>query len=86
VEASEGRERTQGLLCRRPPFGPDFHQQFGAHLVEELKTTWPGHVRQAPKPQRLRRRPLHLCRSPSTHLLRPSSPRRGPMPGRALRR
>jgi hypothetical protein len=24
---SGGRERTQGLLCRRPPFGPDFHQQ-----------------------------------------------------------
>jgi hypothetical protein len=81
------RERVQrGLLYRRPPFGPDFHQQFGAHLVEEFKTTWLGHVRQAPKPQRLRRRSLHSHRSPPTHLLRPASLRRGPAPGRAPRR
>jgi hypothetical protein len=26
--AKEGRE-LRGLLCRRPPFGPDFHQQPG---------------------------------------------------------
>jgi hypothetical protein len=26
VEASEGKVSDQGLLCRRPPFGPDFHQ------------------------------------------------------------
>jgi hypothetical protein len=26
IIASEGRESTQGLLCRRPPFGPGFRQ------------------------------------------------------------
>jgi hypothetical protein len=73
-------------LCRRPPFGPDSHQQFGAHLVEESKTTWRGPVRQAPKPQRLRRRSLRSHRNPPTRRLRPFSLRRGPVLGRALRR
>jgi hypothetical protein len=73
-------------LCRRPPFGPDFYQQFGAHLVEESKTTWRGPVRQAPKPPRLRRRSLRSHRNPPTRWLRPSSLRRGPVLGQALLR
>jgi hypothetical protein len=27
AKASEGGRELRGLLCRRPPFGPDFHQQ-----------------------------------------------------------
>jgi hypothetical protein len=73
-------------LCRRPPFGPDFHQQFGTHLVEESKTAWRGPVRQAPKPPRPRRRSLRSHRNPPTRRLRPSSLRRGPVLGQALRR
>jgi hypothetical protein len=28
--------------CVDDPFGPELHQQFGAHLVEELTTTRQG--------------------------------------------
>jgi hypothetical protein len=54
--------------------------------MEESKTAWQGRDRQAPKPPRLRCQPLRWLRNPSTPRLRPSGLRRGPVPGRALRR
>jgi hypothetical protein len=53
------REDAQGAVVSASTFGPDFHQQFGTHLVEESKAAWRGRDRQAPKPPRLRRQP-HL--------------------------
>jgi hypothetical protein len=61
-------------------FGPDFHQQFGAHFVEESMAAWRGYVRQAPKPSRLRRQPHRQHQNPRT--LRPSSLRLELVPGR----
>jgi hypothetical protein len=67
-------------------FGPGFHQQFGAHLVEESKAAWRGRVRQEPKPPRLRRQPHRQHRNLPTLRFRPSILRREPVPGRMFRR
>jgi hypothetical protein len=64
-------------------FGPDFHQQFGAHLVEESKTAWQGRDQQGPKPPRPRRQPRPQRRNLPTLRSPPSSLRRGPSPVRA---
>jgi hypothetical protein len=35
-----GRQSFQGAVVSAYSLRPDFHQQFGAHLVEESKTEW----------------------------------------------
>jgi hypothetical protein len=52
VSPSEEGGTFRGAVVSESTFVPDFHQQFGAHLVEESKTTWQGRDQQGPKPPR----------------------------------
>jgi hypothetical protein len=44
VTPSEDGGIIREAVVSASTFGPNFHQQFGVHLMEELKTEWQGHV------------------------------------------